>query len=158
MDWYIVVVVVVAGIALITWALRAGRSHGAGLSEADKYQRHLAQLAQKHNQEQVARALALKPAHPAGRTGYSASGAFRTSPAQGQNETHGQNLAGTHQQPMRMASGQGSQQQAGQQLNPALLAQLRQLRANGQQVAAIKLLRQQTGLGLLEAKQTTDRL
>ncbi|MFI5084557.1 MAG: hypothetical protein ACHP7K_01365 [Actinomycetales bacterium] len=155
MDWLVDIVVAAAGIALIVWALRAGRSRGAGLSDADRYQQELARKSRQHNDEQVARALALKPANPAGRTGYSGSAAYRTSPAQGQNVTHGQNFPGAG---AGQNAGFPGSQQPGSGLNPQLMMQVQAMARSGQKVAAVRLLRAQAGLGLVDAKNLVDRL
>jgi ribosomal protein L7/L12 len=43
-------------------------------------------------------------------------------------------------------------------MDAALLAETRRLRSDGRTIQAVKLVRQRTGLGLLEAKQLVDRL
>ncbi|GAA1049085.1 hypothetical protein [Arthrobacter russicus] len=41
MDWLIVVIIGIAGLAILIWALRVGRGKGAQLSDADVYLRGL---------------------------------------------------------------------------------------------------------------------
>lgn len=157
MDWLFVVIVAVAGVALIAWAVRTGDPRGPGSSDADRYQQELARRSQVHTQEQVARALALKPVHPAGRTGYSSSEAYRTAGTSGQNAVHGQNLPGSGSG--QNAGGSPARPPAGpQQINPQLMMQLQAMARGGQKIGAIKVLRQATGMRLVDAKNFVDRL
>ncbi len=166
MDWFIVVLIAVVGIIVLVWAAKAGRTGRGGLSDADRYQQELARKAQAQIQAS-ARSAAQRPAHPSQRTGYSQPNAYRTTPAQGQNETHGQNEASGQnephgQNPAGRGGGQNSGRFSGQGqaggLNPQLIMQLQTLVRNGNKMQAIALLRSQTGVGLMDAKNYVDRL
>jgi hypothetical protein len=161
MDWFIVGLIAVVGIVVLVWAARAGGRRSNGLSDADRYQLDLARKSAAHTQDQTRRAAALRPDHPAQRTGYSQAGAYRSGPAQGQNETHGQNLRGTGSGPR---NGQNAGTFAGQepaasgQVNGALLLQLQGMLRGGQKMQAVNLLREQTHMTLSEARSFIDRL
>lgn len=157
MDWLIVVLIAVVGIIFLVWAARAGRTRATGISDADRYQLELAKKAQEHTKAQARRAAELRPVNPSQRTGYSQSNAYRSGPAVGQNVTHGQNLNGYGSgQNAGKFSGPGSQQVP--RLNPALALQLQGMVRGGQTVQAINLLRNQTGLGLAEARNVIERM
>lgn len=51
-EWLIVVLIAVAGVIILIWAMRVGRSRGSGTSEADRY---LQQLTARSHSSQVAR-------------------------------------------------------------------------------------------------------
>lgn len=41
MEWLIVILIGIAGLAILIWALRVGRTGGSQLSDADRYMREL---------------------------------------------------------------------------------------------------------------------
>ncbi|MDJ0357150.1 hypothetical protein [Paenarthrobacter sp. PH39-S1] len=166
MDWFIVVLIAVVGVIVLVWAAKAGRTGKSGLSDADRYQQELARKAQAQIQAS-ARSAAQRPAHPSQRTGYSQANAYRTSPAQGQNETHGQNVArGQNESHGQNLSGRNGGQNGGRfagqdqpmSMDPQLVSQLQALVRNGSKMQAIALLRSKTGVGLMDAKTFVDRL
>ncbi|WP_427015821.1 hypothetical protein ACQCSX_13505 [Pseudarthrobacter sp. P1] len=148
MDWIIVAIVAVVGFALLRWAATSGGSSSRGMSDADRYQQELARRSAASTAAQAQALASRRAAHPAGRTGYSDSSAFRSTPAQGQNATHGQNLP---------AHGQNAAPQTGG-IDPALLLQVQGMLRGGQKIQAIALLRKYTNMGLSEAKNFVDRL
>ncbi|MDQ6753412.1 MAG: hypothetical protein M3017_08405 [Actinomycetota bacterium] len=157
MDWLIVVIIAVAGLIFLLWAVRASGARGTGISDADRYQLELAKKAQEHTKAQARRAAELRPSSPSQRTGYSQASAYRSTPAEGQNVTHGQNLSG-------YGSGQNAGQFSGQgglrvpRLNPQLALQLQGMVRGGQTVQAVNLLRNQTGLSLSDARNIIERM
>ncbi len=167
MDWFFVVLIAVVGIVVLIWAARAGRTGGSSLSDADRYQLELDRKAQAQLQASARSAAAGRPSHPSQRTGYSQANAYRTSPAQGQNETHGQNIArGQNESHGQNLGGRGGGQNSGRfagqdqplSMDPQLVAQLQTLIRNGSKMQAIALLRSKTGFGLMDAKNFVDRL
>lgn len=160
MDWLIVGVIAVVGIIVLVWAARVGGTRSSGLSDADRYQLDLDRKSSVHTQDQARRAAALRPDHPAQRTGYSQAGAYRSGPAQGQNETHGQNLRSGSGQRSGQNEGQfsGQRTQAGRAVNPQLVLQLQGMLRSGQKMQAVNLLREQTQMSLGEARNFIDRL
>ncbi|WP_035750278.1 hypothetical protein [Arthrobacter sp. 35W] len=148
MDWIIVAVVAAVGIALLIWAAKAGGPSSTGLSDADKYQQELARRSAAATAAAAQAAAAHRGTHPAGRTGYSGSGAFRTTPVQGQNDTHGQNLPAQGQNAAPQPPG----------VNPALVMQIQGMVRGGQKLQAIALLRHYTGMSLADAKTFVERM
>lgn len=158
MDWVLVAIAVIMIIVLIVGTVVSRRAGTGGISAADAYQQELARRSRAYTQQQAQAAAARRPVAPTrstpapGRTGYSGASAYRSTPAVGQNETHGQNLP---------SSGQNSGSFSGQQqtaVDPRLVQQLRMLNQLGQQAQAVAMLRRYTGVSQAEAVQFVQRL
>ncbi|OFI36545.1 hypothetical protein BIU82_13710 [Arthrobacter sp. SW1] len=156
----LILVAPVAILGLVVWALsQALKPRDFGISEAERYQRELAQRSAAHQARQVQAALAARarttaanhapsqtqqPQRPAP-AAVPASG----SPAGGAPSAGASAPGGRQLPPAVLPNGQ---------LNPDFARQLQSMARNGQKLQAIKLLRDYTRADLLSAKNYIDRL
>ncbi|WP_426301015.1 hypothetical protein [Arthrobacter sp. R-11] len=158
----LIVAMPAAILVTVIWAVNhALKPRDFGISDAERYQRELAERSAAHQAEQARAALA-------------ARARINASTLPSQNEQQARQQSESHQ-PLQDAAARppaGHQAAAGApasgrrlqavlpngQLNPEFVRQLQTMARNGQKIQAIKLLREYTRTDLLSAKNYIDRL
>ena len=167
MDFTLGDALIVAGpaaiLVMVIWAVNhAFKPRNFGISDAERYQRELAERSAAHQAEQARAALASRA-----RINASTLPSQNQQQARQQSENqHALQGAAAHPPAGHQATAAGAPASGGRlqavlpngQLNPEFVRQLQTMARNGQKIQAIKLLREYTRTDLLSAKNYIDRL